>query len=224
VVLPYAAGFGDSGLGFGVRSSLAGGILRTRAKMSRRRVVRPTLSRLTALRGHTAPRLTGARAAAAVDTALESKPLLILRWRLAGEWGSGRTQEMPGLGFEPLRRGGRLRAGGLWRAVRSFLESEVGVPTPLLAVTYKLAPEVRGYGSRHELMARDFMRAGPAGPRALPSSPGLTDGREEARLACLAHDSRRSTGTIVFRLVVPAMVIVPDTAALSVSIPGHYER
>jgi hypothetical protein len=34
------------------------------------------------------------------------------------------------------------------------------------------------------------------------TSPGLTVGREEARLACLVHDFKRSTGTVVFRLVV----------------------
>lgn len=73
-------------------------------------------------------------------------------------------------------------------------------------------------------MSGDATRAGPAGPRVPPDSPGLTDGREEARLAYLAHDSRRSAGTIVFRLFVPATVLAPDTAALIVSMPNHYKR
>ena len=68
------------------------------------------------------------------------------------------------------------------------------------------------------------MPAGPAVPRVTPNSPALTGGREEARLACLAYDSRHSTGTIVFRLLVRATVPVTDPAAHIVSMPNHHKR
>ena len=118
-----------------------------------------------------------------------------------------------------------------------------GVEGRELAVRGKRLPGVRSRGSetnanckletrarraRLRLPARSLVRRRHArrsgGATRAPNSPALTGGREEARLACLAHDSRRSTGTIVFRLFVPATALVPDTAALIVSMPNHYKR
>lgn len=53
---------------------------------------------------------------------------------------------------------------------------------------------------------------------------GIDRRTEEARLACLAHDFGRSTGTIVFSLVVPASGLVLGTAALIVSMPSQKKR
>jgi hypothetical protein len=177
--------------------------------MSRRRDARPTLSCPPArTRTQGTPRLRGARAPAAEkNTALGAKPLLVPAMAPSRGMEFGANTEAAGLGVSQCDGvdGREITACGLRPAV--------------------CGARFTADGSRACADGRETSRVCRLSrPRCTPELSGIDRRAEEARLACLVHDFGRGTGTIVFRLVVPASVLFPGTAVLAVSMSSHYKR